>query len=153
MSLFVEMEEKNLVIDFRKGFFCYNMLYRDETSNVTALTSSEYFLLRFVGGGLKRASLYENLAEKYDKFFILGTCDVIQVLRFYKDNFYRVFIYFTSRVYATQVFYYLFDSKLYLDIQMVDFFCREYQVGDNVHPLVRCDTGTGCVISAVRAFC
>jgi hypothetical protein len=150
LSLFINPHEKILILDFKKGFFCYNVLYKNKDSDLTAITSSQYFILKYTDGNVKTVMPFEKTDVKYDTFFILGSCDVLSMLDFYQDNFHQVFIYIASRVYATQLFYFLFNSPLYVDVQMVDFFCREHQTNDNVHPIVRSNTGSGYVISASK---
>lgn len=152
LSLFINPSEKILVLDFKKGFFCYNVLYKSRDSDLTAITTSDYFVLEHMQSTVKKIAIFEKTDTRYDIFFVVENYNVLKILDFYQHNFYQVLIYFTSRVSATEVFYFLFNSPLYLDVQMVDFFCREYQANDNVHPIVRSNTGSGYIISAVRVF-
>lgn len=151
--LFVVQSEKMLVLDTRKGFFAYSVFYKNRLADLTAITSSDYFILRYVENNIKKAPLFVDLEAFYHTFFILGNCDAFKVLEFYRNSFYRVFIYTASRVYATKIFCSLRTDVAYQDVSMVDFFCREFQTNENVHPLVRCNTGSGYVISAVRVQC
>lgn len=153
MLLFAVQGESMLVLDTRKGFFAYSVFYKDRQADLTAITTSDYFILRYVENNIKKVPLFATLEAFYHTFFILGSCDVLQVLEFYRNCFYHVFIYTASRVYATRIFCSLRADAAYQDVSMVDFFCREFQANENVHPLVRYNTGSGYVISAVRVQC
>ncbi|KAL0265592.1 UNVERIFIED_CONTAM: hypothetical protein PYX00_011305 [Menopon gallinae] len=150
MLLFVEQGERLLVLDTKKGFFSYSVFYKNSHADLTAITTSDYYVLRYTENSIKKVSLFERLSVFYHTFFILGNCDVLKVLEFYQDNFYQVFVYTASRLCATKIFCSLRSDAMYLDVRMVDFFCREFQTNENVHPLVRCNTGSGYVVSAVR---
>lgn len=152
MSLFIRNDEKTLVLDFKKGFFSYNVLYKNRDADLTTITNSEYFLLRYVSGRPHKVAPFEHIDTKFDTFFVLDDCDVCKVLDFYRNNFCKAFVYFTSRSYAVEVFHALLEDPLYVDVNMRSFFCREYQTNENVHPLVRSNVGSGYVVSAVSVL-
>lgn len=150
MTAFVEYGMKYLVLDNLKGLFCANLLYINKNSKVTAITKSEYFILKQMEYKVNKTEIFTELNDKYDTFFILGNCDILKTVEFYKRFFYRVLIYVPMHIYARNIFMHMLLSSDYVDVCMCDFFFREYQTNDNIHPFVKADLGGGYVIKATR---
>lgn len=149
MSLFSFPTDNILLWDFKKGYFSFN-LQQKGCKNVTTITNSDYFILKYLEQRIKTVEPHKKLTEQFDTFYILSNFNVIEILEFYKENYRQLIIFVQSRILATRIFKYLFHSKYFIQVKMVDFLFREYQVDENIHPIMRGDTTPGYIITALK---
>lgn len=153
LNLFLDPKENILVYESKKGLFLFNIFYKftspNLSLNVYSLTENNHFLLSFQENNLKKLEIFTETEEYFDTFFILEECDFIKVLEFYKKRYFQVVLYLRFHTDALEVMNYLKDNH-HINIKMVDFFFREYQTNENIHPFIRQNDNSGFIISAYK---
>lgn len=83
----------------------------------------------------------------FDNIVIIGGDNVIDIIESKYKLCDKFIIYVRSILTATNLFCYFLQNKNFIDVNMVDFFKREFQTNENVHPMVRGNIESGFVIT------
>jgi hypothetical protein len=156
LSLQLEQGKKALVLDGIKGLFLFTIMFKGIDVDLTAVVrnrDTKIDILKYLDTKteIHQLGLYDKIDGEFDLVFIVGNYDLDDVIKAYRQNMGgRVFVYSYLREQADETFRFLIKDEEFVGVGMMDFFCREYQAAENIHPLVRGEMGSGYVVSAIK---
>ncbi|KAM0675981.1 hypothetical protein GVAV_000760 [Gurleya vavrai] len=144
-------QSKNcLVFDNIKGILIYTLLYKSKKINLYRKDESQYFdVLKYTSNC--DIKYFSEGNELFDTVFVAGKFD--NFLEKFKKNIGNIVLfYFYLREEAFCVFEELLKDEDFIDVSIMDFFKREWQILENVRPMMNCDMRSGFIVRATRIF-
>ncbi|KAM0685668.1 hypothetical protein COBT_003118 [Conglomerata obtusa] len=138
-----------LVFDDIKGLLLYSLLYRTKSITAYKKEHSKFDILKYAP---EKEIFYlsENCEENFDTVFIAGKIYNSFMWKKFVGNL--VLIYVFVREEAIIIFDSLMKDPDFIDVSLIDFFEREWQVYENVRPLMNYNLRGGYIIKATRVY-
>ncbi|KAF7677988.1 hypothetical protein TCON_2626 [Astathelohania contejeani] len=140
-----------LLLDDVKNVFLYTILYKmcGDVDLTVIKKRHDNNRTGYLKGKYAQIVIGDTVDRFFDLGFFLGGCG-LEHIKLYDKCVDKIVVYCWLREHANEIYKYLILNDKFKEVQMVSFMNREYQIEENIHPIVRGDLGSGYIITGLR---